>query len=70
MPEPAIITPKVTTKVCPLCGNTNLALFRGNNQKACDLHTPIHYFSWYLDEGQKNIHGSNRDKTRGESNNV
>ena len=57
---------KRTTKLCPLCGNTDLVLFRGSNQKACDLHTPIHYFEWTLDEGQRSICSNNRDKTTGE----
>ena len=59
---------KRTTKMCPLCGNTMLVLFRGNNQKACNLHDPVHYFEWTLDKGQKSTCSNNRDKTIGEYN--
>lgn len=56
----------MTTKTCPLCGNSNLVLFAGTNEKACNNHIPVYYFPWKLGEGQKKLCGNNRDKTRGE----
>ena len=45
---------KVSTKVCPKCGNTQLLTFTSRNKKACtDCHTE---FGWYLEEGQKPLH--------------
>ncbi len=47
-------TKKVTTKECPKCGSTSLALVRTHNFKYCancNLKIP-----WYLEEGQKPLH--------------
>jgi len=42
---------RVTTKVCPNCGDDKLLTFTSRNQKACVVcHTE---FDWFLDEGQK-----------------
>lgn len=54
---------KQTTKECPLCGNTNLALFTSTNEKACNNHgDEILYIPWELDEGQIPIYANNRMK--------
>lgn len=42
-----------TTKHCPECGNTNLALIKKENKKVCtDCNL---WIDWYLDEGQKEL---------------
>jgi len=42
---------KVTTKVCPNCGNVHLILLTSLNLKICaDCQTEI---PWYLEEKQK-----------------
>ena len=43
---------KVTTKSCPVCGNTQLALIGTSNLKVCIDHNPYVRIPWYLDEGQ------------------
>jgi predicted RNA-binding Zn-ribbon protein involved in translation (DUF1610 family) len=46
-------TEKQTTKVCPECGNTHLALLRTLDQKVCtDCGKTI---PWFLEPGQKQI---------------
>lgn len=56
------VTTKSTTKLCPLCGNTDLALFTSLNKKACINHVPVFYFGWELDEGQQSVYANNRIK--------
>lgn len=50
---------KQTTKICPNCGSTALALFTSMNMKLCvDCYTEL---PWYLDEGQQPLIGSSID---------
>jgi hypothetical protein len=42
-----------TTKACPECGNTHLALFGRENEKICVDCDPHVRIPWYLTEGQK-----------------
>lgn len=50
---------KTTTKVCPNCNSTSLALFTSMNMKLCTVcHTEL---PWYLEKGQKPIYGSSLD---------
>jgi len=45
---------KVSTKACPVCGNTDLLTFTSQNKKICvDCRTEI---PWKLEEGQKPLH--------------
>ena len=45
---------KETTKRCPKCGSTTLALLHSQNVKICaDCN---HEFTWRLDKGQKSIY--------------
>jgi hypothetical protein len=49
--ESQVITQAISTKSCPVCGNTNLLLFRTLNIKSCtDCHIDI---PWYLENEQK-----------------
>lgn len=48
---------KQTTKYCPVCGNTDLALFRSMNEKVCTNHHNYVIIPWYLDEGQTPLFG-------------
>lgn len=42
-----------STKTCPQCGNTHLALVKQENRKVCtDCNL---WIPWYLDEGQKEL---------------
>lgn len=52
-------TERTTTKVCPRCGNTHLALLRTENAKVC-MDCPLVNgervrIPWYLEPGQKPI---------------
>jgi len=42
---------KPTTRKCPECGNTSLALFTSLNRKYC--HDCVIWIPWYLEDGQK-----------------
>lgn len=45
---------KVTTKVCPSCGNTDLLLFSTLNLKSCtDCHRDI---DWYKEKDQPDLY--------------
>lgn len=48
---------KTTTRACPTCGNTYLALLPSLNKKYCVVCEKD--IDWYLDEGQSSIY-SNR----------
>lgn len=42
-----------TTKLCPVCGNTNLVELRQYGTKVCVDHNPYVRIPWYLSENQK-----------------
>lgn len=42
-----------TTKLCPVCGNTNLVTIRQYATKVCVDHNPYVRIPWYLSENQK-----------------
>ena len=45
---------KVSTKVCPKCGDTQLGEIRSQFIKICANHEcPVTEIPWELDEGQK-----------------
>lgn len=46
---------KVTTKICPKCGNTKLIHLPSQNRKLCSDCNPITSIPWYLEQGQKPI---------------
>lgn len=52
---------QTTTKVCPHCGNTQLAQMRSLNMKAC-LDCPLdrRFIPWYVEEGQQSLINNNR----------
>jgi hypothetical protein len=53
---------KTSTKQCPKCGNTVLGKIGTQQLKFCTNKHCNHWFHWPLDEGQKPLITSSRDK--------
>lgn len=44
---------KVTSRICPNCGNTKLVLLSTINRKVCAMCRPQTWIIWHLEKGQK-----------------
>lgn len=51
------MTQKKTTKVCPVCGSSDLILLMTMSMKVCVNHRKFVKINWYLDDGQKPLLG-------------